>query len=333
MENKISIVICTYNGVSKLASTLDSLSKLIVEQITYLELIVVDNASIDNTYQFVKEYWESHLLNPFPLILLKENRPGKLYAQELAFQVAKGDFILICDDDNELFPNYLQIGLNYLNQNARIGVIGGQGIAISTVPIPNWFKEFDYHFACAPQAPKTGNVMPTRNVVYGAGMWIRKSAYDLAKELGFEFILNSRTGSSLTTGGEDSELCWAIKLLGFEIWYVEELKFHHHIPSNRLTEDYKNRLLAGMIDNAPLAGAYLRIWKNNITKNVSNFWCKELFYALKAYCLNSDKEYKKILKLNIRFYIHFRTKYDVRFNQIINYRNRCIEFLSKTTAV
>jgi len=330
VENKISIVLCTYNGRNKLSSTLSSLSNLVLDNITSIELIVVDNLSNDHTTEFVDSYWNSELNKPYPLVLLNENRPGKLFAQELAFKHAKGEFILICDDDNELNADYLQIGLNYLIKNTKIGVIGGQGIAISTSEIPEWFESNKYHFACAPQAPKTGNVMPTRNVVYGAGMWVRKSAYDKAKKLGFKFLLNSRTGSSLTTGGEDSELCWAIKLLGYEIWYVEELRFKHHIPSNRLTNEYRNKLLAGMIDNAPLAGAYLRIWKNNITQQVRFFWVKELLYAFKAYLLNRDNEYKKILKLNIRFYFQFRSKYDDSFNQIINYRNRCLEFLNNT---
>ena len=331
MESKVSIVICTYNGKNKLVSTLLGISKLVIDHIDFVELIVVDNASNDGTIDFVDNYWNTNLKNPFPLILLKEELPGKLNAQELAFQHAKGDSILICDDDNELNPDYLQIGCSFFNRYPEIGVLGGQGIAVSTVEIPSWFEEYRYYFACAPQAHQTGSVMPTRNVVYGAGMWVRKSAYDLAKQLGFQFILNSRTGTALTTGGEDSELCWAIKLLGFEIWYVEELKFNHHIPENRLTEAYRIKLLEGMIDNAPIAGAYLRIWKNNLSKSVRFFWLKELLYTLKAYYFQKDSLNKKLLNLNIRFYINYRSKYDEQFNQIIHYRNRCLEYLKNVS--
>lgn len=327
MGNKISIVICTYNGKNKLSSTLTGISKLLLDNVFDIELIVVDNASTDGTYEFVQTYWNTKLNNPFPLVLLKETHPGKLMAQELAFQMAKGEYILICDDDNELNVDYIQIGLKFFNQNPKIGVIGGQGIAVSTIEIPHWFHEYRYYFACAPQAPQTGNVMPTRNVVYGAGMWVRKSAYDLAKKIGFQFVLNSRTGTALTTGGEDSELCWAIKLLDFEIWYVDELKFKHHITNNRLTDDYRIKLLMGMNDNAPLAKSYLCIWTNNITKKVKLFWIKELFYSIKDYLFNSDSEYKKLLKLNIQYYLHNRFNHDRKFNLIIEYRNRCLEYL------
>jgi cellulose synthase/poly-beta-1,6-N-acetylglucosamine synthase-like glycosyltransferase len=331
MKRSVSILISTYNGRLKLESTLLALSQLDRLNIDLLQLVVVDNASSDHTAEFVKNFW-LQLETPFELILLEETNPGKLYAQELGLQNCKGDFVLICDDDNSLNIDYLQVGLNYFEKNPVIGVLGGRGVAVSTVPIPIWFKEFEYYFACAPQASETGNVMPTRNVVYGAGMWIRKSVYLKAKELGFQFILGSRTGSKLTTGGEDSELCWSIKLLGFEIWYIDEMQFYHHLPPDRLTLAYKARLLDGLKINGPLGWIYLRIWKNNITEEVSNFWLKELIYSLLDYLRalgrSKSSELRKLLKINILFYLKYRSEFDNKFNQVIRFRNKCLEDIS-----
>lgn len=328
MKKSVSILISSYNGRLKLESTLKALSQLDTTNTDFLELIIVDNASTDNTAVFAKELWLKYD-TPFELNVLLEKKPGKLYAQELGLKNCQGDFVLICDDDNALNENYLQVGLNYFENHPEIGVLGGQGIAVSTVHIPDWFKEYDYFFACAPQAPKTGNVMPTRNVVYGAGMWIRKSAYLKAKDLGFKFILGSRTGTKLTTGGEDSELCWSIKLLGYEIWYIDEMQFSHHVPEDRLTPLYRNRLIKGMNSNGPLAWIYLRVWKNNMTNEVSNFWLKELIYSfkdlLKVLFKSNMVETKKILKTNIRFYLSYRSDFDKKFNQVIQYRNKCLK--------
>jgi glycosyltransferase involved in cell wall biosynthesis len=328
VKKSVSILISTYNGRLKLESTLKALSQLDRADIDFLELIIVDNASKDNTAEFAKELWLKYDA-PFELTLMLENTPGKLFAQELGLKNCQGDFVLICDDDNSLNENYLQIGLNYFEKYPKIGVLGGQGIPVSTIPIPEWFKEYDYYFACAPQAPQTGNVMPTRNVVYGAGMWIRKSAYLKAKDLGFKFILGSRTGTKLTTGGEDSELCWSIKLLGYEIWYIDEMQFSHHVPEDRLTPLYRNRLIKGMNSNGPLAWIYLRVWKNNMINEVSNFWLKELIYSfkdlLKVLFKSNMVETKKILKTNIRFYLSYRSEFDKKFNQVIQYRNKCLK--------
>ena len=331
MKNSISIVISTYNGVTKLFETLKGISQLNSDGIDFVELIIVDNASTDETVAFAQNTWKE-LGEPFALTAVKEVKPGKLYAQEAGFKIAKGAYIVICDDDNSLASNYLQIGVEYLTKHPEIGILGGRGIAVSSIEIPDWFEEFAYYFACAPQAPQTGNVMPTRNVVYGAGMWIRKSGYDQAKELGFQFILGSRTGKKLTTGGEDSELCWALKLLGFEIWYVDEMQFQHHIPKDRLTMEYRTKLLEGMSSNGPLSWVYLRIWKNDSTQRVTNYWIKELAYSLRdllrSFLSKKDREYRKILVRNIKFYVKYRSEFDKKFNQVITYRNKCQGYLT-----
>jgi len=333
MKNSgVSIIISTFNGASRLEDTLVALSRLNVSQIPFIELILVDNASTDNTFLFSQELWHK-LGTPFPINCLHEETPGKLNAQEKGLKYAKGEFILICDDDNVLFPEYLQIGYKILTDNPRIGVLGGQGIALSTVPLPDWFQNYSYYFACAPQAPATGNVNPTRNVVYGAGMWFRKSAYDKAKQLGFNFILASRTGKKLTTGAEDSELCWAIRFQNFEVWYIEELKFFHHIPPNRLTKDYKIKLIQGMQTNGPYGNLYIRVWKNEISEKVKLFWLKECFYTLFYifmlpfnHRINNKKVDLKRGVHNITVFLRDRSKYDSKINKLIEYKEKCVKY-------
>lgn len=323
----VSILISTYNGRQKLGSTLEALALLDRSAAGSVELIVVDNASSDGTSDFSRAKWHE-LGSPFPLQLLHEPRPGKLNAQELGLAHVRHPFVVICDDDNALFPNYLTVGLGHLLADEGIGVLGGRGIAVSTVPIPDWFAEYAYYFACAPQAPATGEVRPTRNVVYGAGMWLRMEGYHRAKENGFRFIMASRTGTSLSTGGEDSELCWALRFQGYAVWYVDELRFHHHVPADRLTEDYRKRLLNGMHANGPLGGIYLRIAKGEISKPVSYFWLKELAYTLLdifhlpfGTMKENGLELKRMMR-NIRYFVAERGRYDDAVNQVLTYVNR-----------
>lgn len=168
-----------------------------------------------------------------------------------------------------------------------------------------------------------------RNVVYGAGMWLRMEGYHRMKSNGFRFLIASRTGTSLSTGGEDSELCWALRFIGYEIWYVDEMRFHHHIPASRLTEDYRQRLLKGMHANGPLGRIYLRIAKGEIQKPVRLFWFKELVYTLRDLLLlpfaktknKSDERWR--LMNNISYFIRERSKYDAAINQLLAFRERC----------
>lgn len=326
--NGISILISTYNGKDKLGPTLMALAALDTTGISTMELIVVDNASTDGTSELTRKTWDS-LGAPFPLRLISEPKPGKLNAQETGMKLVQQPFVLICDDDNALHADYLQLGLHYLMEHPRIGVLGGNGIAVSTVPIPDWFEAFAYYFACAPQAPATGEVRPTRNVVYGAGMWIRMEGYHRMKANGFRFLIASRTGTSLSTGGEDSELCWAIRFLGYEIWYVDEMRFQHHVPANRLTPDYRERLLKGMYANGPLGGIYLRIAKGELHRPKRLFWLKELLYTLKDLILlpfgkepNRQQETWRMWN-NIRYFIRERSNYDRAIIQVLDYKQRC----------
>ncbi len=329
MKQGISILISTYNGKEKLPATLEALSQLKTNQIPGVELILVDNASTDGTAEFTREKWNI-LGNPFPLLILEESKPGKLNAQENGFAHAAYDYVITCDDDNSFFSDYLDVGYALMEQNPQIGILGGQGIAVSTIPIPDWFSEYAYYYACAPQAPKTGEVRPTRNVVYGAGMWVRMKGYQKAKENGFEFLLASRTGKSLATGGEDSELCWALRFLGYEVWYAEELKFYHHVPAERLTEEYRQRLLEGMQANGPLGGIYLRVAKGYITGPVRFFWLKELIYTL-IYAIKlpfngavaNKRQERRRIKINLNYFLKERHRYGQKVNELIRYKNSC----------
>jgi glycosyltransferase involved in cell wall biosynthesis len=331
-KNSVSILISTFNGVSKLDKTLESLAKLDISMVSEIELVIVDNCSTDGTSKFCQEKWLS-LHSPFQLRILHEKKLGKLFAQELGLSIISNEFVLICDDDNALASNYIKIAFEYFHSNPKIGVIGGQGIATSSIDLPNWFAKESYLYACAPQAKQSGNVFPERNVIYGAGMLFRKHAYDEAKRKGFTFILGSRTGKKLTTGGEDSELCWAIKFLGFEIWYIEELTFQHYLPPERLNLHYLSRLKAGMKSNGPLAKIYSRVYHSNMSLHVNSFWIKEFCYSLldliKILFLANEGAHKKILLQNLIFFIVNRNKYDRIFNSVIDFRNACLPDLNK----
>ncbi len=323
----VTILISTYNGRDKLGLTLEALARLDTEDAALTQLFVVDNASTDGTADFVAAQWKA-LGHPYPLKMLHEPRPGKLHAQELGLSKVKTPFVVICDDDNSLYPNYLNIGLKYLLTHKDIGVLGGRGMAVSTVPIPGWFEDYSYYFACAPQAPATGEVRPRRNVVYGAGMWLRMEGYRRAKANGFRFLLGSRTGKSLSTGGEDSELCWALRFQGYAIWYVDEMRFHHHIPADRLTEDYRQRLLNGMQSNGPLGRVHLRVASGEITQPVRHFWLKELLYTIKDMVLlplsdevDKPRDLRRMLR-NIRYLISERGRYDAAVNQVLAYAQK-----------
>lgn len=326
----VSIIISTYNGTLRLEKTLKALSELNISEIPYVELILVDNGSTDNSLVLAQNTWKS-LNTPFAATFLAETTPGKLHAQEKGLRHVKGKYVLICDDDNSLFQDYLHLGYNYMETHPEIGVLGGRGVGVSSIPFPDWFEQYSYYYGCTAQAPQTGNVRPVRNVVHGAGMFFRYEAYLKGKAFGYEFILASRVGDKLITGAEDSELCWMLIYQGYEIWYIDEMKFYHHITENRLTEKYREKLLWGMTENGLNSTIHQRIWSGSIRKKVKLFWLKEAVYSLfylfsilfsTAIKTNKWSDSKRIIN-NIKILLTDRGKYDEKINALLNYKLKC----------
>lgn len=327
MKSGVSIIISTFNGKERLGATITAIAQQKLNTKIDIEVLLIDNASTDGTADFVQQLWQN-LGAPFPLKVIAEPKPGKINAQNTGLDNAQYNTVLICDDDNSLFPDYVENGYTLLQQNPQIGALGGRGIAQSTVPIPSWFSEVAYMYACAPQAAKTGDVRPERNVVYGAGMFINMIAFNKARKAGFRYLLPSRIGKSLVTGAEDGEVCWWLRFAGYEIWYAENLMFYHHLPAGRLTQEYRERLNNTLQVGFPVGKLYQRIFNGELTKPISFFWLKELIYTLfyiptipLLKINNKSNDLKRSLN-QIAYFLKERSNYDNTLKELLAIREK-----------
>tara|TARA_R110002020_G_scaffold335371_3_gene550536 strand:+ start:1961 stop:2872 length:912 start_codon:yes stop_codon:yes gene_type:complete len=214
------------------------------------ELLLIDNNSTDSTGDIARSCLANSEID---YSVLECKTPGKMNAFWLGIRESKYDFILDCDDDNHLFPDYLQVGVNYLIENSKVGALGGHGI-VKAHQVPDWFESYAKSYALGPQG-KSGEVMPTFSHLYGAGCFYRKSILiDLAAN-GFYSLLTCRNGTELSSGG-DVELCFAIQLSGFDLVYLNTLKFHHAISQDRLSFEYYLKLKAGIASSFPILDSY-----------------------------------------------------------------------------
>lgn len=245
----ISIIICTYNGSLKLTSTLFSI--LNQQTIFPMELIIVDNNSNDKTSEFVENYLKNQKIS---WKIVNEVKPGLSFARWKGINESRYDVILFCDDDNDLFSNYLELGMNYILKNPCLGILGGMGIPKSMIPLPQWFDKYSSSYAVGSLGKSSGK-QPFGSYHYGAACFFRrKSLLDL-KNHGFEGFLLGRSGSKLTSG-EDIELFFGIQLLGFELHFLEDLKFYHILEADRLSWSYFLKLKAGIASSFPLIESY-----------------------------------------------------------------------------
>ncbi len=112
----LSIIIVNWNSWDYIKKCLDSIIRY-SKGINY-EIIVIDNASTDNTVQNIKAYYP--WVN---LIALTENH-GFPKANNIGFAEARGKYLLALNPDTEIKENTLQLSINFLEEHPDYGCVG-----------------------------------------------------------------------------------------------------------------------------------------------------------------------------------------------------------------
>jgi glycosyltransferase involved in cell wall biosynthesis len=136
----VSVIIPTYNRVAFLKEAVES----IINQ-TYrpIECIVVDDGSIDNTKELVRELMKKND-NSFTLKYISQNNSGAQVARNAGNQVCSGEFVQYLDSDDLLYPQKIEKQIDFLRNNAECdGVFGDwdMGTAENKEVIEAWESE------------------------------------------------------------------------------------------------------------------------------------------------------------------------------------------------
>ena len=249
---EISIIICCYNSEARIGLTLESLLVQQFQSAVSWEVVLVDNNCTDQTVKVARKTWGAY---DVPLRVVKESTPGLSAARDCGVVESSGEYILFCDDDNWLDSDYLQRAFTFMEASPAHAAVGGWGDVVSdpNVSIPDWFERFETKYACG----KT-NVEGDVDTLVGAGMFLRKEALLSLQRSGFKSLLSDRKGEALSSGG-DLELCLALRISGWKLYFSEALYFKHYMPEGRLSEDYLIRMCHGHALSRPVIGEYCRL--------------------------------------------------------------------------
>ncbi len=253
--NGISLILCCHNSAKRLPKTLKHIAAQRFTKSLPWEVIVINNNSTDSTKQTAQDIWIA-LESPAPLNVFDETKTGLSFAREKGIQVAKYNILLWCDDDNWLCDTYVETAYDVMNTNLGIGALGGWCEAVFELEKPEWFDAQAKYFAVSKQGRQSGDITNKKGCVYGAGMVVRKLHAKQLQALGFKQVLQGRTGKKLSSG-EDTEYCYALRLLGYKIWYDERLYFQHFMASERLNLNYVSRIREAMVRSNFTLWAYL----------------------------------------------------------------------------
>jgi len=265
----VSVIICSYNGAARLPKTLQhlALQQVPAEDIPW-EIIIVDNASTDGTTSIAKTEWSNYNLPDVGFKVLQQNRPGKNYAFELGVKEARYEFILTCDDDNWLYPNYVATAFKTMQADTSIGALGGQGIFEPEQPAADGIEKFKEFYVTGPQT-----WAPEQHWVYGAGSVYKKCVFIDLINSGWQQITTGRQGTKLVCG-EDVEICFMIYLMGYKVIAYDKLLFKHFVPLKRQSENYIIKLNFWLSYSNVLLNSYFSILHNDKRpiKSVINKW-------------------------------------------------------------
>ena len=264
MNIGLSIVICTHNGKNRLDKVLEHINCLDIPDNLFWEVLIVDNASTDDTAFWFKNSISAHDIN-FKISLVQEPKPGLNFARLTGARSAKYDWLLFCDDDNLLEVNYVKIWFEAISTYQNLGAVGGRGIAEIDCAIPDWFNNYAHSYAVGPQFGKTDFVRPG-TALYGAGLFVLKTPVLNIINGGFKMLMSDRESGKLTSGG-DLEWCYLLQLSGLILYYDERMIFKHQINSKRLHWTYYVQLKSGIASGVGLLESYHFIFKRGYKSN------------------------------------------------------------------
>jgi len=221
----VSIIIPHYNGKDLLYNCIDSIYKNI--SIKEFELIVVDNASTDDSINRIKSSFES------VKIISSNSNLGYSGGCNLGATHASGKYLLFLNNDTEHSSEWIEKLVHFLDSNSNIAAVQPKILNIYNK------KLFDYAGGAGGFIDKfcfpfvQGRIFDTLEEDHnqynnpsrifwasGAAFMIRSNVF---KELkGFDEIYFSYM--------EEIDFCWRVQSLGHEVWSFPSSYIYHHGP-------------------------------------------------------------------------------------------------------
>lgn len=239
----VSVVVPTHNGADRLPRTLAGIAAQTPPAGLEWEVILVDNASTDDTAAKALAAWPADA--PVPLRVVHEENLGLGNAHLRGFAEASGHLVTWVEDDNWIAPDWLEVVSAVMADHPEVGACGGFNEPACEIDPPPWFERFQSAYAVGAQG-EPGDVTESRGYLWGAGLTVRYSAWEHLAEKGFEALLPDRQGAANFNSGGDSELCFALRLSGWRLRFEPRLRLQHFLLAHRLDWTYLRRLFRGV---------------------------------------------------------------------------------------
>lgn len=210
----ISIIVPTFNGLNFLKKCIPS---LIQTNYPNLEIIVIDNGSTDKSASFLESNYPSVILIQF------KHNMGIAYAYNAGIKLSSGSYVSFVNNDMEFDSNWLISLLLTLVNNDKIAGCDSKYLDYYDR------KRIDKSVGVGRFMDRFGN-----GLSIGGGE-CDKGQYDIDMEIFYGLSLFKKD-LVIKAGGfdekffayaEETDLCWKLHRMGYNIQYVPESKIYH----------------------------------------------------------------------------------------------------------
>ena len=240
MEEKVSVIIPNYNGRNLLSKTLPK----IMENCSNCEIMVIDDASTDDSVQFIKKNFKKvHLL-------INSKNLGFSKSVNIGAEKATGNLLLLLNSDVSPRADFLKKALQLFSKNPKrtfgVGLADysheGNKVIIRGRGGAKFIRGFVNHFALTPKSDET--------------LWVSggSSLIDREKFLnlgGFDPIY-------APFYWEDVDLCYRAQKAGFLCFFNADSKVDHYHEEGAI----KKTKSEFFIKSVAYKNQFIFVWKN-----------------------------------------------------------------------
>ena len=254
----VAIVILNWNGRKFLEKFLPSVIASVYE---HKKIIIADNASTDDSIQFLREN--------YPQISILQNKTNLGFAAgyNAALKQVEADYYVLLNSDVEVTPNWVAPVIELMQSDEAIAACQPKILSYHNKDMfeyagasGGWLDKFGYPFMrgrvfddCEKDTGQYDDLQPCF-WASGAALFVRSSVYHALGGLDEFFFAHQ----------EEIDFCWRLQLAGYKV-YVQPASVVYHVGGGTLPKgnsrktflNFRNNLIM-LSKNLPVAAA---IWK------------------------------------------------------------------------
>jgi glycosyltransferase involved in cell wall biosynthesis len=227
----VTAIVCTHDRARSLEQTLASLEGIVVPQGQLWELVVVDNASRDETPAVLRR-----MSGRLPMQAVREPRVGLSAARNTAVRAARGDLLLFTDDDVHVDRHWLAAHVAAARRWPQAAYFAGRIDPEFEAPPARWVTRQQADLAgmlCALDLGGEERRLAASEYPFGPNMAVRRSAFARAA---FDERVGRR-GREQVRGSETSLFLSLSRQGAWGVW-VPEACVRHRVPPAHATWRY-----------------------------------------------------------------------------------------------